>query len=85
VWLPTFSGWGHDKNCAELYDITEHNGNMRFCGSCGGDEFLFGGAERSEGAFWLGLTPPVVDTGEVDVLPDLRGDVANDVIRQVVP
>ena len=33
----------------------------------------------------MGLAPPVVDTGKVDVLLDLRGDVANDVIRQVVP
>ena len=57
---------------------------MLFCGSCGGDEFSFGDAERSEGAFGVGLTPPVVDAGEVDVLPDLRGDVANDVVRQVV-
>jgi hypothetical protein len=32
----------------------------------------------------LGLAPPVVDTGEVDVLPDLRRDVANYVIRQGV-
>ena len=58
---------------------------MLFCGSCGGGEFLFGDAERSEGAFGVGLTPPVVDTGEVDVLPDVRGDVANYVVRQVVP
>ena len=58
---------------------------MLFCGSCGGGEFPLGDAERSEGAFGVGLTPPVVDTGEVDVLPDLRGDVANYVVRQVVP
>jgi hypothetical protein len=50
----------------------------------GRDEFFFGDAERSEGAFWLGLTPPVVDTGKVDVLPNLRGDGSNYVIRQVV-
>ena len=58
---------------------------MRFCGSCGRHEFLFGDAERSEDAFGLGLAPSVVDTGKIDVLPDLWGDVANYVIRQVMP
>ena len=63
---------GSRQELCELYDIEEHNRNIRFRGSGGRDEFRFGRAERPEGAFGLGLTHPVVDAGEIDVLPDLR-------------
>jgi hypothetical protein len=59
--------------------------NKQFCGSGGRDEFFFGSAQRPEGAFGLTFAPPVVDAGEVDVLPDLRRDVADQVIGQFVP
>ena len=39
---------------------------MRFCGSCGGDEFLFGGAERSEGACMAGKVVLVSADAKVD-------------------
>ena len=61
---------------------------MRYCiqpSSGCASEFLFGGTERSKDAFRLGLAHPVVDAGEIDVLPDLRRDMADHIIGQFVP
>jgi hypothetical protein len=52
--------------------------------------FVFGDAERSEGASRLGLAhsvedASVEDASEVDVLADSRRDMADQVIGQIVP
>ncbi len=46
----------------------------------------FRAAQRPKGP-WRGqiLPAPVVCAGEVDMLPDLRGDVAQDLVRQIMP
>jgi len=46
------------------------NTERRCSGGC--PEFLLGRSERSKDSFGLGIAHPVVDAGEVDVLPNLR-------------
>ena len=71
---------GYNDKCGALVSV------LSIQPSSGGvPEFLLDRAERSEGAFGLGLVHPVVDARQVDVLPDLRRDMADHNIGQDVP